>query len=75
MKLHSGKSRSVRLGVECLEERDTPSTLSVGLGDGDNASAILTMETGPSASGAIVGHAAEPSGVAGTIVLGTANRP
>jgi hypothetical protein len=73
MELHSRKS--VRLAVECLEERDTPSTLTVSLGDGAHTSAILTMETGaPGASGSIVGHAAEPSGVSGTIVLGTANK-
>ena len=75
MEVQSRKSRPVRLALERLEERDTPSTLTVSLGDGAHASAILTMETGPSARGAIVGHAAEPSGVSGTIVLGTDNQP
>jgi hypothetical protein len=75
MNLYSGKSRSVRLAVERLEERDTPSTLSVNLGNGAIADAVLTLETGAGASGAIVGHAAPESGVAGTISLGTANQP
>ena len=69
-------SNRIRLVVERLEERDTPSSLSVNLGNGTIADAVLTMNTGaPGASGAIVGHAAPQSGVDGTIVLGTANRP
>ena len=68
-------SNCVRLVVERLEERDTPSSLSVSLGNGAIADAILTMETGaPGASGSIVGHAAPQSGVDGTILLGTANQ-
>jgi len=64
----------VRLAIEDLEERSTPSTLTVDLGDGVQTSAVLSMETGAAASGAIIGHAAAPSGVAGTIYLGTANQ-
>jgi hypothetical protein len=64
----------VRLAIENLEGRDTPSTLSVNLGDGAYAAAVLSMETGPGASGAIDGHAASQSGVSGTILLGTANQ-
>jgi hypothetical protein len=67
-------SNRSRLVVESLEERDSPSTLTVGLGDGTVTAATLTLETGPGASGAIVGHAAPQSGVSGTILLGTANR-
>ena len=63
-----------RLVVESLEERDTPSSLTVSLGDGTIAAATLTLETGPAASGAIDGHAAPQSGVDGTIFLGTANK-
>ena len=68
------KTQSCRLGVERLEERETPSTLNVSLGNGSIADATLTLETGPGASGAIVGHAAPQSGVSGTILLGTANQ-
>jgi hypothetical protein len=69
-----GMKNRVRLAIESLEERDTPSSLSLNIGDGVQASAVLTMETGPSANGAIVGHAAPQSGVSGTIDLGTANK-
>ena len=69
-------SNRIRLVVERLEERDTPSTLTVHLGNGVIADATLTLETGaPGASGSIVGHAAPQSGVDGTILLGTANQP
>jgi hypothetical protein len=67
-------SRRVHLNVESLEQRDTPSSLSVSLGNGSIADATLTLETGPGAFGAIVGHAAPQSGVSGTILLGTANQ-
>ena len=67
-------SNRSRLVVESLEERDTPSSLTVSLGDGAIADATLTLETGAGASGAIVGHAASQSGVDGTIALGTANQ-
>jgi hypothetical protein len=67
-------SNRTRLMVESLEGRDTPSTLVVNLGDGGHASAILTIQTGAGAGGAIVGHAAPQSGVSGTILLGTANQ-
>jgi hypothetical protein len=63
-----------RLVVESLEERDSPSSLTVSLGDGTIADAALTLETGAAASGAILGHAAQQSGVSGTIALGTANQ-
>lgn len=74
MGLFRRMSQRTRLGVECLEQRDTPSSLSVSLGNGTVANATLTLETGAAASGAIVGHAAPQSGVAGTILLGTANQ-
>jgi hypothetical protein len=74
VELRNALSNRTRLGIECLEQRDTPSTLVVGLGDGAHAAATLTLETGAGASGAIVGHAAPQSGVGGTIVLGTANQ-
>jgi hypothetical protein len=65
-------SRRVRLEVESMEQRDTPSTLVVNLGNGALADAVLTMVTGaPGASGTIVGHAAPQSGVGGTIILGS----
>jgi hypothetical protein len=67
-------SHRARLEVETLEQRDTPSSLSVSLGNGTVADANLTMETGPGAFGSIVGHAAPQSGVSGTILLGTANQ-
>ena len=67
-------SNRSRLMVESLEVRDTPSTLTVGIGNGTITDATLTLETGAGASGAIVGHAAPQSGVAGTIPLGTANQ-
>jgi len=67
-------SNRSRLGVESLEGRDTPSTRSVSLGNGTVTAATLTLETGPGASGAIVGHAAPQSGVSGTLLLGTANQ-
>ena len=74
MQPRSALSNRTRLGVESLEQRDTPSSLTVGLGNGTVTDATLTLETGPSASGAIVGHAAPQSGVGGTIFLGTANK-
>ena len=75
MEPRNALSNRSRLVVESLEERDTPSTLVVNLGDGAHAAAVLTLETGaPGASGAIVGHAAPQSGVSGTILLGTANQ-
>ena len=75
MEPRNALSNRSRLMVESLEQRDTPSTLVVHLGDGAHADAVLTMETGaPGASGAIVGHAAPQSGVGGIIVLGTANK-
>jgi hypothetical protein len=75
MEPRNALSNRSRLVVESLEQRDTPSTLTVSLGDGAHADAALTLETGaPGASGAIVGHAAPQSGVSGTIVLGTANQ-
>ena len=67
-------SNRSRLTVESLEVRDTPSTLTVGLGDGAVTAATLTLETGAGASGANDGHAAPQSGVSGTILLGTANQ-
>jgi hypothetical protein len=67
-------SNRSRLVVESLEGRDTPSTLSVSIGDGAIADATLKLETGAGASGAIVGHAAPQSGVGGVIPLGTANQ-
>ena len=51
------------------------SSFTLNIGDGAHASAVLTMVTGPSASGSIVGHAAPQSGVSGTIILGTGNQP
>jgi hypothetical protein len=74
MEPRNALSNRSRLGVESLEARDTPSTLTVSLGDGAIANATLTLETGAGASGAIVGHAASQSGVSGTILLGTANQ-
>jgi hypothetical protein len=74
MQPRNALSNRTRLGVESLEERDTPSSLAVSLGDGTIAAATLTLETGPGASGAILGHAAPQSGVSGTILLGTANK-
>ena len=74
MEPRNALSNRSRLVVESLEERDTPSTLVVNLGDGAHADAVLTLQTGPGASGAIVGHAAPQSGVSGTILLGTANQ-
>lgn len=74
MGLRNALSNRTRLQIESLEMRDNPSTLTVGLGDGAHADATLTMETGAGAHGAIVGHAAPQSGVAGTILLGTANQ-
>jgi hypothetical protein len=69
-----GMKNRVRLAIEHLEQRETPASLTHSLGDGAHAAADLTMDTGPYASGAIVGHAAPQSGVAGTIFLGTANQ-
>jgi hypothetical protein len=74
MEPRNALSNRSRLVIESLEDRDTPSTLTVSLGDGNIAAATLTLETGAGAHGAIVGHAAEQSGVAGTISLGTANQ-
>ncbi len=74
MEPRNALSNRSRLVVESLEERDTPSSLTVSLGDGAIADATLTLETGAGASGAIVGHAAPQSGVSGTILLGTANQ-
>lgn len=74
MESRIGKTNRVRLAVEGLEGRETPSSFTINIGDGDHAKAVLTMETGPGASGAIVGQAADPSGVQGTILLGTANQ-
>jgi hypothetical protein len=74
MELRNALSNRTRLGVESLEVRDTPSTLTVSLGNGSITDATLTLQTGAGASGAIVGHAAPQSGVAGTILLGTANQ-
>ena len=74
MEPRNALSNRSRLMVESLEQRDNPSTLVVNLGDGAHADAVLTLETGASASGAIVGHAAQQSGVSGTILLGTANQ-
>lgn len=74
MGLHNALSNRTRLQIESLEMRDNPSTLTHSLGDGAHADATLTLETGAGASGAIVGHAAPQSGVAGTILLGTANQ-
>ena len=74
MEPRNALSNRSRLVVESLEERDTPSSLTVSLGDGTIAGATLTLETGAGASGAIVGHAAPQSGVSGTILLGTANQ-
>ena len=74
MQPRNALSNRSRLGVESLEERDAPSSLTVSLGNGTVTDATLTLETGPGAHGAIVGHAAEQSGVSGTIFLGTANK-
>ena len=74
MKSRIGMKNRARLELETLEERDTPSSLTLSIGDGVYASADLTMETGPGASGSIVGHAAPQSGVTGTIFLDTANK-
>ena len=74
MEPRNALSKRSRLMVESLEWRDNPSTLVVNLGDGAHADAVLTLERGAGASGAIVGHAAPQSGVSGTIFLGTANR-
>jgi hypothetical protein len=74
MERRNALSYRSRLVVESLEERDTPSTLTVTLGDGTVTDATLTLARGPGASGAIVGHAAAQSGVSGTILLGTANQ-
>jgi hypothetical protein len=74
MEPRNALSNRSRLGVESLEQRDTPSTLVVSLGNGTITDATLTLETGAGAHGAIVGHAAPQSGVGGTIVLGTANK-
>jgi hypothetical protein len=75
MEPHRRKSHRVHLEIESLERRNTPSSLTVSLGNGTIADATLSLETGPGASGAIVGHAAPQSGVSGTILLGTANQP
>ena len=69
-----GMKNRARLEIETLEERDTPSSLSLSIGDGIQAAAVLSLETGADASGAIVGHAAAQSVVSGTIVLGTGNQ-
>jgi len=74
MEPRNALSNRSHLMVESLEQRDNPSTLVVHLGDGAHADAVLTLKTGASASGAIVGHAAPQSGVSGTILLGTANQ-
>ena len=78
MEPRNSLSKRVRLAVERLEERDTPSSFTVNLGNGTvtGPDAILTMNTGvPGAYGLIDGHAAAPSGIVGQIVLGTDNRP
>jgi hypothetical protein len=74
MESRNALSNRSRLMFESLEGRDTPSTLTVSLGNGSVADATLTLVTGATASGAIVGHAAPQSGVNGTILLGTANQ-
>jgi hypothetical protein len=74
MQSPTGKTNGVRLSIEGLEGRETPSSFTLNIGDSAHASAVLTMQTGADANGAIVGHAAPQSGVDGTIPLGTANQ-